>query len=1020
MDTSDHAASSSPEVADSSPGAPGAPGSRELRLRRFNVALTQLSRMSLGEGETRDSLFRQIAIAAANALDVRQASVWLFDEKRTRIECVVSARGARAGDDSDDINDHAAATAPIARNDAPAYFEALLQARAVAVENLADDPRTRDLLMYGERHDVRSLLDSPILLDGRLIGVVCHEHHEPRRWHDDEQSFAGSVADFAARIVGADGRRKAERELAASQRRLALHVEQTPLAVLECDTADRVVAWNPAAERIFGHRATDAMGMHWRELIDTPDRDRMADAFAQIKAGGGSHPVACGIRTRDGRHLSGEWYLTPLHDAAGQLVGVTALCMDTTDRQRARELLTARLAFEQLMGTISADFVTRADAAIDSGLQDALVRIGEFLGADCGWVHTSDAGLTGIRHAHAWRLPAAGLLSQLAATNPPPLPDWWLGPLHARQPVVARPGDRPGLDDEIEQLICVPIIVADQIAGFLGLAWMRGGGNWSGDQLERVLAQLRVAAGLFASALRRKAMEEALRISELRFRQVAETVDQVFWLGGADTGKPDYVSPRFETVFGLSVVDTMRDGWQFLDIVHPEDRSRVQQALSDNTRRVDIEYRILHHRTGDERWIRTVSYPVPPDDLQSGTLTMAGISEDITARKQAEIELRERETQLQHARKMEAFGRLAGGVAHDFNNLLTAITGTAQLARESLPADHPVQLDLVEIHKAGTRAAELTRQLLAFARRQVFAPAVVTVNETIRRLQHMLRRLIREDIDITIELDPTPTSVRVDPGQLEQVIVNLVVNASDAMPDGGTLTIRTDHLELGANSASRVHVDLKPGWYVTLHVIDTGIGIAPEILPRLFDPFFTTKPVGLGTGLGLSTCYGIVRQSEGVITVDSAPGRGSSFRVWLPRVAPGTDPAAQSDENQLPGGDETVLLVEDEAMVRKLTTRILSRLGYRILQASDGEEALRVMAQAGPDAIDLLVTDVVMPRMGGRELARRIRDLRPGLRVLFVSGYSDEAIAMDEPSAFLQKPFTMQLLAQRIRELLGS
>ena len=999
---------------------------REDRLRRFNAALTGLTRLQMREHETAESVFPVIAETAARALDVRQASVWLFDADHTRIECHYLWR-----DDGEPRH-----AGPIVAADAPAYFAALLQGRALAVESLAADPRTGDLAAYGRLNGVEALLDSPIVLDGRLIGVVCHEHDEARNWLVDEQAFAASVADFAAQIIGADQRRRATRELLESQRKLAMHVEQTPMAVLECNIAGQISVANPAAQEIFGYLADQCRGLLLAQLIDPADRDRMADQIRNLReVGTGTLDINCRMRTRLGERRYGDWHLSPQVDGDGRVVGISALCHDVTDRTLARESLTTRLAFEQLMSTISADFVSRSFETIADGIRQALGRIGIFIGARHGWLVSVEE--SGQRTLYDWSLPESGVLTALpalAAGTADALPQWWQRTLQTGDDLLVLPpaagatnepdaAQRDLAASGIRALANVPIVVGNQSAGFLGFAWVGEPERVLSYDFDGIGSHLKVAGNLYLSALRRRATEEALRYSELRFRRMAETVDQVFWLGVAG-GAPQYISPRFPAVFGMSIADMMNHPERFMDVVLPEDREVVTRLYTEGaTQPVDVEYRIRRPDNGEIRWIRTASYPVP--DHSGDGSGLVDISEDITARKLAEAELRERDSQLQHARKMEAFGRLAGGIAHDFNNLLTAITGTAQLAREALEEDHPVQRDLSEIHKAGARAADLTRQLLAFARRQVFAPVVVTVNDTIRRMQHMLRRLIREDIDIAFELDPEPATVRVDPGQLEQVLVNLAVNASDAMPDGGTLTIRTGHIQLEAAAAERLHMDLKPGRFVTMQVIDTGVGIPDSIRPRLFDPFFTTKPVGLGTGLGLSTCYGIVRQSNGVITVDSTPGDGTVFTVWLPRVSQVEDPE-KVPEADLPGGSETVLLVEDEPMVRKLTTRILSRLGYRILQASDGEEALRVLDQAdggsGDSGVDLLITDVVMPRMGGRELARRIRDERPAMKVLFVSGYSDDAVAADglmSHASFLQKPFTMHTLAHRIRDILA-
>jgi CheY-like chemotaxis protein len=371
---------------------------------------------------------------------------------------------------------------------------------------------------------------------------------------------------------------------------------------------------------------------------------------------------------------------------------------------------------------------------------------------------------------------------------------------------------------------------------------------------------------------------------------------------------------------------------------------------------------------------------------------------------------------------MEAVGRLAGGVAHDFNNLLTAILGNTELLLDSLGPTHPAREDGEEVIRAAHRAADLTRQLLTFSRQQVIAPRVLDINGVVANLDKMLRRLIGEDIELKTALAPDAGAVRADPGQLEQVILNLVVNGRDAMPRGGKLTIETANVALA--EADAWELSAPPGSYVMVAVSDTGVGIDPAIRAHLFEPFFTTKGPGKGTGLGLATVYGVVKQSGGFIWVYSEPDQGATFKIYLPRVeeapdAPAPAPAARETRH----GTETVLLVEDDAMVRSFARRALEARGYAVLPASGGPDALSLVeGHAGP--IHLLVTDVVLPSMSGRELARRLDAARPGLRVLYTSGYTDEAIVhhgvLEPGIAFLQKPFTGDALADKVREVLDA
>jgi nitrogen-specific signal transduction histidine kinase/ActR/RegA family two-component response regulator len=405
---------------------------------------------------------------------------------------------------------------------------------------------------------------------------------------------------------------------------------------------------------------------------------------------------------------------------------------------------------------------------------------------------------------------------------------------------------------------------------------------------------------------------------------------------------------------------------------------------------------------------------------------------DLTELRRSERALRQSEEQLRQAQKMDAVGKLAGGIAHDFNNLLMVIRGDSDLMLRRLASGDPLRSNAEGIREAADQAASLTRQLLAFSRKQVMAPSLVDLNGIVASIHAMLQRLLGETINLVTITAPDLGAVKADPGQMEQMILNLCVNARDAMPDGGRLTLRTANVDLDEAAAARWG-DARPGPYVMLEVTDTGVGMDEETRSRLFEPFFTTKEQGKGTGLGLSTVYGTVRQSGGHIAVESAPGRGSTFTVCLPRVAAaapppeprpvpaGPAPRTRAETRLTPGRGETVLLVEDAQRVRAVVREILEMSGYVVLEARHGAEALEV-SRAHPGVIHLLVTDVVMPQMSGRELAQRLATLRPELKVLYMSGYTDDAIVrhgvLAAGIAFLSKPFTPDALALKVREVL--
>jgi PAS domain S-box-containing protein len=420
------------------------------------------------------------------------------------------------------------------------------------------------------------------------------------------------------------------------------------------------------------------------------------------------------------------------------------------------------------------------------------------------------------------------------------------------------------------------------------------------------------------------------------------------------------------------------------------------------------------------RWVTGTAQPMR--DEQGQVLGAIAVFRDVTQQKQAELDLSASEAQLRHAQKMDAVGQLAGGIAHDFNNLLTVICGYSSFALKAIPSGNPAQADIEEVLNAGQRAATLTRQLLAFSRRQVLAPRRLDLNAVVHASWQMLRRLIGENVDFSVVYGANLGMVLADPGQLDQVILNLVVNARDAMPRGGKLTLETANAELDERYA-REHVGARAGSYIRLQVTDTGVGMTPEVQARIFEPFYTTKDMGRGTGLGLSTVYGIIEQSEGHIQVSSVLGEGTTFIIYLPRASAVEASAAPAavDKSSVPRGTETILLVEDEMPVRNLARQILTRLGYKVLVASDGVEAIEVQARhEGP--IHLLISDVVMPRLSGGELARRLHERLPALPVVFFSGYAADAsldtrFLKGEPTV-ISKPFTEEELGRTAREAL--
>ena len=513
----------------------------------------------------------------------------------------------------------------------------------------------------------------------------------------------------------------------------------------------------------------------------------------------------------------------------------------------------------------------------------------------------------------------------------------------------------------------------------------------------------------------RKRAEQGLRTSEERFRQLAENIKEAFIVVELDGFRPLYLSRMWEEIWGRPLEEAYRDPAAWVRAIHPDDAGVVHEARQaiEKGEAISRNFRVVRP-DGTIRWVRARAFPVY--NASHELYREVGLVEDIT-------DLRRTEEQLLQAQKMEAVGRLAGGVAHDFNNLLTAILGYSELVLQDLGDDHPSAVDLKEIRAAGQSAESLTRQLLAFSRRQILQPQTLDLNKVLTRVDALLQRIIGEDVELTMKLTAPLGRVSADPGQIEQVVLNLAVNARDAMPHGGKLTIETANVVLDEDYVAQ-HAGATSGPHVMVAVTDTGTGMDEATQQRLFEPFFTTKEPGRGTGLGLATVYGIVAQSRGSIWVYSELGQGSTFKVYLPVTTEDlTVPVVTAMSPAALSGTETVLVVEDQIEARSVICETLRRRGYTVIEAMNGPDAIVKGRQLGV-RIDVMLTDVVMPGMGGRRVAEVLRVTRPELKVVYMSGYTDSAIVdhgiLEPGVTFVQKPFATETLLRRVREVLDS
>jgi two-component system cell cycle sensor histidine kinase/response regulator CckA len=554
----------------------------------------------------------------------------------------------------------------------------------------------------------------------------------------------------------------------------------------------------------------------------------------------------------------------------------------------------------------------------------------------------------------------------------------------------------------VEAFSGYPLIVEGRLMGVMAVFTRK-------ELSEATAATLATIADSLAHGIQGKSAERDLSESEKRFRQLAENISEVFWVTDLAEREVLYVSPAYETIWGRTCKSLLEQPDSFFDAIHPEDRPRVINTLRDESSfPYELEYRIVRP-DGSARWIRNRAFPVR--DAAGVVIRIAGMAEDVTEKRQLEMQLRQ-------SQKMEAIGRLAGGVAHDFNNLLSVIFGHSALLAASSPSQERLRESVAEINGAAERAAALTQQLLAFGRRQVIEPKVLDFGSLLADAGDLLRRLIGEDVHLTMTLSPDLSRVNIDPGQINQVLMNLALNARDAMPQGGELTIEIRDVDFDTTSAA-VHPGTQPGRYVLLAITDNGCGMTSEVQARIFEPFFSTKSDS--TGLGLSVVDGIVKQNGGHLSVVSQTGRGTTFSIYLPAAEESVDGSSQKTSSKpLRAGNETILLVEDEDPVREVTALLLESLGYHVLQVSCAEEALNFI-KGNRAKIDLLLTDVIMPGMGGRELAEAFRVYDPDLKVLFQSGHTDDIVVrngiLNAEVAFLQKPFSINALAKKVRAI---
>jgi PAS domain S-box-containing protein len=818
-------------------------------------------------------------------------------------------------------------------------------------------------------------------------------------------------------------RKLAEQDLAHREERYRLAAESAQDALWDWDLLTDRIVWSERADGKLGYHRSgrSASAAWWYERLHADDRERVVSGIhAAIARGAASWSEEYRFRRADGRYAQLLDRAAIVRDRAGDAVRMVGAVVDRSEESHADQLASGQ---SQLLEQIA--------AGLDlSAVLERVVRFTEAHGGDLtAAILVVAAEARELRLAAGPGLPPA-LREALAAM--PVEPGAGLSALAATRreaavfPDLAAAPEEPWVrrlrDAGVAAAWATPLFAADgSLIGTLEIHYPQ---PHVPDAADRRLGDL--AGRLAEIAIARDRSQDALARGTRLLEQVLDNLPVGVWvldrdgriLFGNPAGRAIWGGPRY---LGLEGSEAYRGWWADSgEPIAPGDWAATRAILKGETSLNEVVN--IETFNGIQKTI--LNSAVPLRSLGGDIIGAILLNQDITDQRAAEAALRRSEEHLRHAQKMEAVGQLAGGIAHDFNNLLTGILSYSELMLHELREGDPLRGDLEQIRHAGQRAAGLTRQLLAFSRRQVLQPRVLSLNATVGEVEAMLRRLLGGDVSIETELDPGLWYVLADPGQLEQVLVNLVMNARDAMPGGGVVTVSTANRLLHAADDARGN-GVRPGGYVTLSVRDTGVGMDVPTQARIFDPFFTTKDPGKGTGLGLATVYGIVEQSGGHIAVESAPGQGATFTIFLPRHEPGAGAVApgQPDRRGLPTGNETLLLVEDEAAVRSSARRLLERHGYQVVEARHGRDALRIL-EDGERTIDLVITDLVMPEMGGREMVERVRARHPAMKVLFMSGYSERAVTSDGTmpagTGFVEKPFTVEQLIRRTREILDA
>jgi two-component system cell cycle sensor histidine kinase/response regulator CckA len=833
-------------------------------------------------------------------------------------------------------------------------------------------PEGQGSLVIGTGRRSESIIRTPIIAGDEVLGMMSVQSYTPGLYDDDDVELLEVMASLAASAIRTmqltEGRQLAEEQLRRSEEHLRSTFNAAAVGLLVVDMEGRPTGANPAALEFLGYSAEELKTKSFPEFTHPDDIDADWALFRELIEGLRKHyQIEKRFIRKQGDIVWGRLSAALVRDQAGAPLYATAVLEDITARKLVEDALsTSEERFRTVtesMSDIVSIFDAKGIARYHSPSYESLLgrSAAERLGRSAfEAIHPDDhaAVLAAITEVRAAPDRSAAVRSRLSHAD-----GRWLT-----------------VDTRLTNLLSNPAI-----KGLVAVS-------------RDVTAQSHA--------------EEALLESEQRFRQVTEAIREVFWLSDVTTWQALYVSPAYEAILGFPVEEVYKDGVAWLAHVHPEDKERVTAALSgipsDDS---DLVLRIIRS-DGEVRWISAKMYRIRNDEGK--VYRIAGVADDITDRRQME-------DVLQGKQRMEVVGQLAGGIAHEFNSILTGIRARAEFLLEGASGDDSRE-DAEAIIHASDHAAGLTRQLLAFSQQEIVQARILDLNDVVRAATPGLKSIAHEDITVTSELDAEGGCVNVDPSDIEQVLLNLVLNAREAISNGGAIVLKTERVDVTDGQPSHAF-ELEAGPYMLLSVSDTGRGMDESTRMRAFQPFFSKRASGRGVGLGLAIVHGIIARYRGAIHVESEVGRGTTVRIYLPVSTEASPPQDTIPESVSDGAGNTVLVVEDQAEVRKVVRRVLEKRGYRVLEASNGREALKIHEDCNGQ-IDLVLTDVVMPEMGGSELAAHLREIAPQLPVIYMSGYTeDEVLRRGVPgdaTRLLQKPFTTNALADIVREVLTS